>query len=56
MVGQGITHKSWQKCMLFSKCSEFEAKKKLYTSTFAIKELKGRTITSNKQNLESKAL
>ena len=37
-------------CMAFSKCSNL---KTLYTSNFASKELKGRTITSDKQILET---
>ena len=45
---------SWQKCMSFSKCSNLEAEK-LYTSNFAIKEVKGRAIISDNQNLEDKA-
>ena len=43
---------SWQKCMSFSKCSNLEAKNE--TSNFAIKEIRGRTIISHKQNLENK--
>ena len=45
---------SWQKCMSFSKCSNLETKK-LYTSNFVVKEIKGRTIISDKQTLENKA-
>ena len=45
---------SWQKCMSFSRCSKLEDKK-LYTSDFAIKEMKGQTIISDKQNLKDKA-
>ena len=45
---------SWQKFMSFMKCSNLETKT-LYTSNFAIKEVKSRTIISDKQNLESKA-
>ena len=45
---------SWQKCKSFSKCSNLEAKK-AKTSNFAIKELKGRTIISNEQNIDKKA-
>ena len=40
--------------MSFSKCSNLETKTR-YTSKFAIKEIKGRTITSDKQNLVNKA-
>ena len=40
--------------MSFSKCSNLEVKT-LYTSYFAIKEIKGKTIISDKQNLENKA-
>ena len=43
---------SWQKSMSFWECSNLEAEK---TSNFAIKEIKGRTIISDKQNLEHKA-
>ena len=45
---------SWQERMPFSKCSNSEAKT-LYTSNFAIKEIKGITIISDKQNPENKA-
>ena len=37
--------------MSFSKFSNLEA----YTSNFAIKEIKGRTIVSNKQNAKNEA-
>ena len=40
--------------MSFSKRYDLEAKT-LYTSNFAIKEIKGWTIISDKQNLENKA-
>ena len=43
----------WQKCMQFSKCSNFRKLKTLYTSGFAIQRDKGRTIISDKQNLEN---
>ena len=45
---------SRQKCMSFPKCSNLEAKK-LHTSNFVIKEIKGRTVISNKQNVENDA-
>ena len=40
--------------MSVSNCSNLELKW-LYTSNFAIKEIKGQTIISNKQNVENKA-
>ena len=42
---------SWQKGMSFSKCSHLEAKH-VIRSNFAIKEMKSRTVISDKQNLE----
>ena len=42
---------SWQKFMSFSKCSNLEAKNIIHF----IKEIKGRTIISDKQDLENKA-
>ena len=39
--------------MSFSKCSNLKLKR-LLTSNFAIKKIKGRTIISDKQNLENK--
>ena len=45
---------AWQKCMSFSKCSNSEAKK-LQTSDFAIKKIKGLKMISNKQNVKNEA-
>ena len=44
---------SWQKWMSFSKCYNLDAKT-LYISDFAIKEIRGRSVTSDKQSLENK--
>ena len=41
--------------MLSSKCSGLKAKNVINTSNFSNKEIKGRTIISDKQNLEKKA-
>ena len=45
---------SRQKGMSFSKCSNLEAKI-LHTSNFVTKEIKGRIMISNKQNVENEA-
>ena len=41
-----------QKCMSFSKCSNYKLKT-LHASNFVIKEIKGRAVISNKQNVEN---
>ena len=45
---------SWQKCMSFSKCSKLEDKKDIHFKL--CKHIKARTIISDKQNFENKAL
>ena len=46
---------SWQKCTkYFSKCSCLEVKKVIHLK-LSIKEIKGRTIISDKQNFKNKA-
>ena len=47
---------SWQKCMSLSKCSSLEAEKVIEKfENFAMKDINGRTIISDKQNLKNKA-
>ena len=44
---------SWQKCTSFSKCFNLEAKN-VINFKLVFKEIKGRTVNSNKQNFENK--